>query len=1178
MPTAHFDLTEALPGEVLAIEASAGTGKTFALAALATRCLAELDLPVSELLVVTFTRAATSELRSRIRRQIVETTAHLRAGDPPPTEDPLLVHIGDADQRERTRRLDRLDRAVGEFDTATITTIHGFATQMLGTLGVSTGIDPDAALVDDTATLLPEVCADVLAAAAFEHTSADELPTLDRLVRVTKIRLARPDLVLQPTGRTGDDPAGVVLASLAERCAETTRERRQRRGTSSFDDILVHLRDALESAVGATTRAALAGRFQLALIDEFQDTDPVQWAIFSTLFGHDTTGGRLVLVGDPKQAIYSFRGADLRTFTEAVEPRPGLVKRVLGTNWRSDGAMLTALNVLFDGTTFGDDRIAYAPVEPAPANATKRLVDERGATYPSLSIRLALGPDIRRGQRGASETTDAKRAIFSDLADRLVDLLRHARLPGTTADGTPTQVPVRPSDIAVLVRDATEAVEIQQVLQKRGVPAVLARGSSVLSSPAATHWRWLLEAMLQPNDPRRARTFALSDFGGLAPADIAVLDDDGLGSIQDRLHRWVAILQRQGVSEWTRRVRSESGVAARVLASAEGDRTMTDLDHIAELFQAAASHGHLSVAGLLAVLETRRTGGGPAEGEDDPAARRVESDDEAVQIMTVWVAKGLEFPIVCSPTLWREATAEVIYRDPASGLLTFTVKIPTRGPGKRVAEEQKGWAAQEQLGENLRLVYVALTRAKHHSLVWWSRTQDSPKTGLAHVLFARAHGTIDPVAFRQAKLSLPEDSAVLGHLQPTLDLAAGTIAAAVHGHSARTDRWVDPTTSPVTSVLGVAHLARTPDRGRRRWSFTAMTRQFETDRFDPYDLSLADRGADDEQGPEEIQGGDDEQGGGRRAESDQPSPGDAAGDGRPPGPPRTATPATPPPLAVLPAGAELGTLVHRVMERVNFTAEDLHQELATVVDEELRRRPLDLTPSPTSGSPPEAGQRLLVEGLCRSIDTPLGPLAPGRRLRDVGGGDRLNELSFELVLGESGPRARVSDVGRLAVDHLEATDPLRDWALALAEGELSIDLGGHLTGSIDAILRIGTEAPRFLVVDYKTNRLGRRGENRQAEAYARGALAVAMTEHHYPLQALLYSVALHRYLRWRLDGYEPARHLGGAAYLFLRGMNGAEVPVRDGHPDGVFGWAIPPRLVIELSDLLDCGSTRRARL
>lgn len=1150
-----FKPADDIPFGTLAIEASAGTGKTFTLAALAARFIADFDVPVSELLVVTFTRAATSELRNRVRKQLVDAAGYLRAASPPPAKDPLLDYLRATDKRRRAQRLARLDRAVTEFDAATITTIHGFAAQVLGTLGADAGLDPDAVLVDDSKERLAEVCADILAAAAVGPYGAADLPNLKTLREVTEICLGMPDLHLEPGPHSEGDERSTNLVLLAEQCVTAIADRRRRAGTISFDDVLVHLRTALDGPEGSSALAALRARFQVALIDEFQDTDPVQWAIFSALFGEPDAPAQMVLVGDPKQAIYAFRGANIHTFTSAVEPRPGLVNLSLGTNWRSDGAMLTALNTLFDGVTFGDPRIAYSPVAPVVANDAKRLFDERGGEFPSLSIRLALGEDIKRATGDSLPADDVRRAIHDDLAERLVDILRHGRLPDGNSDNA--LVPVRPSDIAVLVTSANEGLDIQAILRQRGIPAVLARGTSVLLSDAATQWRWLLNSLLRPSDPRRARAFALSCFGGLNAEEVEALDDETLGPIQDQLRAWEQTLRIRGVSEWIGQVWAESGVVARVLGTPDGDRLVTDLDHIGEILRGAAATGRLSVAGLLATLEVEPTSVAGDGGAGDATARRVESDEQAVQIMTVWVAKGLEFPIVCCPSLWAPRTSKVIYQDPATDRRTYDVANSTNWPDRASAAERKRLAEQEQLGEQLRLLYVALTRAKHHALIWWSRGKSSSRTGLGRVLFDRTDGAIDPGTFARGKLTLPKDEEVLQRLRPIICRSGGTIAAAVHGYRTSFPQWDDPAALRSPRALEIARLSRNPDRSRNRWSFTAMTRQFETEQFDPLDDTMADGGADDEQQPGESP---DDQG----DFDDWASPsGDVAE--------RVAhaAPVTVSPLAALPAGAEFGTLVHSILEQVDFAADNLDGQLATAVDRALAWQPFDLTPTYGAERSPAEGRGLLIAGLRATVDTPLGPLFAGRRLRDVSPEDRLNELSFELLLGESGPSASVADIGRLVGDHLGPQDPLRAWADDLATGAPAADLAGHLTGSIDAVLRVEADDPRFVVIDYKTNRLGRRGEVPLPDDYSSQAMVPAMAEHHYPLQSLLYSVALHRYLRWRQAGYDPVRHLGGIAYLFVRGMSGSGVTLRDGHPDGVFTWAIPPALVVELSDLLD---------
>jgi exodeoxyribonuclease V beta subunit len=1152
-----FDLTEPLPEGVLAIEASAGTGKTYALAGLATRLIAEGRVSASELLVVTFTRAATAELRTRVRRQLVRTAEHVRSPEPP-SDDPLSAHLV-ASSRDRAALLERIDRAVTEFDTATVTTIHGFATQVLGTLGITAGTDPDATLVDDTATVVDEVCADVLAAAAVEGHPADHLPNLGTLTEHTRRVLSIPDLDVVPgPDDTASPPEHRVLAELVRRAVAAVGRRRRHAGTLSFDGVLMELRRALHGSDGLAVARALRDRFRVALIDEFQDTDPVQWDIFSTVFDTPDAGTTLVLVGDPKQAIYAFRGANVWTYADATAPRPGLERRSLTTNWRSDGAMIRALNLFFDGATFGDPGIAYVPLSPAAGHDGLRLTDPAGRPLPSLSIRLALGEDLERTNNPAAppvQTAAALRAVFADLAGHVRDLLGTAHLPA--ADGEPPR-PLRPSDVAVLVRTGDEADQAQAALLACGVPAVLARGGSVLGSDAATQWRWLLDALLRPSDPARARTFALSWFGGLDAADLAGLDDDGLARLQERLRDLADTLAEEGLHRFLARLWDVTGVSSRVLAGDRGDRNLTDLQHLAELFVAAHPDARASAAGLLAVLDGSADTAGDTETDTDLLARRVESDRQAVQVMTIWVAKGLEFPVVCAPTLWRERRGPTVFHDPATGRRVLDVSKGAPWPDRAAGRWRKERAESEAAGENLRLAYVALTRARHHTAMWWSRTRDSARTAAARLLFARTGAAIDPEAFTAATVPLPPDEDAADVLDPLVQLGQGTIEVLVHGMPPPApDERVRPGGAGTGAVLEVARLDRDLDRRTQRWSFTAITGRAPA-------LAAGPAWSEDAEPEPAEAGGADER---------TPDPAeDPELDDRPDGPvPLTLEDARSVPLAALPAGAEFGTMVHAVLEAVDFAAGDLDAELAARIDRERSWRFVDLRPDGVTGATGADGAALLRAGLRAALDTPLGDgpvLAP---LRDTTRRDRIDEMPFELRLATRGEPATDRSVGRLVAEHLPADDPLRDWAANLADGVFRVDLAGHLTGSIDLVLRRpGPDGePRYVVVDYKTNRLHPRGRLPGSGDYGWDALAAAMAEHHYPLQALLYSVALHRYLRWRLPGYCPQAHLGGAAYLFVRGMVGPATPVRDGRPDGVFHWAIPPALVAQLSDLLD---------
>jgi exodeoxyribonuclease V beta subunit len=1180
----HFDLFGPLPTGRLSIEASAGTGKTFALAALATRFLAERDISTSDLLIVTFTRAATSELRARVRDRLVQAAHHLEHGGD--TDDALLVHLASAD---REARLGRLARAVTEFDAATVTTIHGFATQVRATLGVQSGSDPHATMVDDSAQLAAECCADVLAAAALRH---EQLPKFSTLVLRTRTAINIPDLRLAP-GADQDglaDPADLLMVELVERSIERMRQRRRAAATVSFDDVLVDLRDALGSPGSAAT---LQNRFRVALIDEFQDTDPVQWDIFRTMFPDpadpDTS---LVLVGDPKQSIYAFRGANVHTYLGAMRST-GRRPPTLATNWRSDGALLEATATLLRGTTFGDEAIAFSDVLAAPAHRDRRLHDADGEPWPAISLRLAIDAGLPRTTRDQLEAPEARAVIESDLVAQVRHLLEQARLPversstgdafeATATDATATDAAdgpdrrVRPSDIAVLVRSNQDAERVRDALKLQGIPAVLARGGSVLDAPAADQWRWLLDAMLRPSDPVRARTFALSWFGGRSAEWVAGADDEDLVELQEQLSEWATVLGERGVTDFQRRLWVESGVVARVLARPDGDRELTDLEHIAELLGTGAGAEHQSVAGLLSVLDAPEPVEIDADVDRDQAARRVESEARAVQVMTVWVAKGLEFPIVCVPTMWSAPSSPTILPDDeVDGRRVFDLASKS-WPDAAATKERKRLAAAESLGEGLRLLYVALTRARHHTVLWWTSPSGANRSALARVLFARdAEGRLDPVAFRAEKLVLPPDDETADRLAPLVAASGGTISVGVHGRvRPPADRWTPPSIAGAGAELTVARLDRHLDRSTRRWSFTAISAGDQHDHdggshdpagHDPTDATGGDAGAADE-GPVDP-GPDDEMAGAAWSVGAAPT-------GLPGAPGASSSTAA---LATLPAGATFGTLVHSVLEHVDFSADSLADDLRAEVLRQLEFRPVDLAPRAPDGTrgDPEVGLDLLVQGLFDALDTPLGAMLGDRRLREWVPADRLDELDFDLRLGSGHGATTDAELGALIESHLAPADlfdqqPLHEWASTLVDGRFDAVLAGHLTGSIDAVLRmVGDDGePRFVVVDYKTNRLTPRGALASDDDYAPDRLVQAMADHHYPLQALLYSVALHRYLRWRQPGYDPAVHLGGVAYLFLRGMVGPATPSSDGMRHGAFTWQVPTDLVVELSDLL----------
>jgi exodeoxyribonuclease V beta subunit len=329
---APFSLADPLPTGRVVLRASAGTGKTYTIAGLVARYVAEGVCELPQLLVVTFTRAAAAELRDRVRARLVAARSHLEAivaGGSPTTDDEALAVIADAELTEVERRARRLATALADFDAATITTIHGFCQQVLGGLGLGADLDPGEELAEDVGDLLEEVVDDVLVGRF--AGSDDPAVTRRNLLELATTVVGNPDAAVVPDPSSVDGEAR-QRAELVAQVRQRFQARKRQRQLLSYDDLLTRLRDALrDPARGDAAVATLQRRYQVALIDEFQDTDPVQWDIVARAFdGPDAT---LVLIGDPKQAIYAFRGADVHAYLEAVTSTAD--HATLATSWRS---------------------------------------------------------------------------------------------------------------------------------------------------------------------------------------------------------------------------------------------------------------------------------------------------------------------------------------------------------------------------------------------------------------------------------------------------------------------------------------------------------------------------------------------------------------------------------------------------------------------------------------------------------------------------------------------------------------------------------------------------------------------------------------------------------------------------------------------------------------------------
>ncbi|MFD4292841.1 UvrD-helicase domain-containing protein [Rhodococcus sp. NPDC058532] len=1139
---AAFDLLGDLPSGTTVLEASAGTGKTYAIVGLAVRYVAERGVDPERLLLVTFSRAATKELRERTRDRFAGVAAGL--ADPAASSDPLVPFLAAADPDTVALRRRRLLQALSNFDAATIATTHSFCQRMLDGIGIAGERDPDTELVEEATELIDQTISDLYLARFGREPQPSLSP--DEARKAARAAIFDPQAVLAPTGADGTagDMGGTAAAGDAVAFAQDVRDevcrRKRAAGVRDFDDLPALLHGVLTDAEhGADARRRVRERYDVVLVDEFQDTDPQQWGILRAAFHEHVT---LILVGDPKQAIYAFRGAEVFAYLDAVTESRTLE---LTTNWRSDRPLLAALAHVQGGAALGHPGIVVHPVSAVkPARVTG---------VPPIRLRhltrAGAGP---LGKSGFPAVAALRSRVADDVAADIVRLVSGAR-PGdggaasvgdggaaSVGDGGAASVgdggvvdggavidlgaddplgagprPVLPGDIAVLVRTNRQITLVHDALDRAGIPAVTVGGLSVFVTPAAQDWLWVLQALEQPHRADRVRLAALTPLLGRTATDLDAGGDELVARIGGGIREFARVFATAGFAAMVERLAAWGALEKRLLGRVGGERRLTDLRHIAQLLGEVAVGQGLGLTALTRWLTDRMRD--PTSGTVD-RSRRLDSDAAAVQIATVHATKGLEYPIVYVPYGWDAAKnptpVRLLLHDDA-----HTRILDVGGPDGPDYGDRRRRHDEEEAGEDLRLLYVALTRAKCALVLWWAPSASTSSAPLHRMLLARAPGTAEV----PRGLRVPADPEVAHQFSRWADGVPGIWVEAVPPGPVLAGTWAPQAERAET--LTAARFDRALDADWRRTSYTAITAA-------AHALAPA------------------------ASEPEEPDLGDEPED-----PPLTVPAADharghlPSPMNGLPAGAAFGTLVHAVLEYVDTAAADLAAE--------VRQRCRDEVTAGFSGVDPDA----LADALMPVLATPLAAPAVGRTLASIAPADRLPELDFELPLdhpvrapdGDAADRVTLAGVVTLLRRHLPAGDVLAPYPDLLAELGAA-PLRGYLTGSIDAVLRL--PGPRFVVVDYKTNRIAP-GDVSTAH-FTRDSMAAEMMRSHYPLQALLYSVALHRYLRWRLPGYDPAVHLGGVQYLFVRGMAGPDTPAGC----GVFDWHPPAELVTRLSDLL----------
>ena len=722
--------------------------------------------------------------------------------------------------------------------------------------------------------------------------------------------------------------------------------------------------------------------------------------------------------------------------------------------------------------------------------------------HPPISLRLISREAGKVNKQGHYNADAGRSVVADDVAAYVVDLLDTGL---SKTDG------LEPSDIAVLCRTRAQIQLVSERLTEAGVPAVIGGTGSVLLTPAASHWQALLGALDQPASPSRVRRVLLSPFGGWTADRLAAVDDDQLAVAHDQIADWAKDLRDRGVPGLLERIDREAGLSTRVLSIGGGERLLTDIHHVGEVIHRGTRNGGIrSISDWLtteiALAEVR-----PEEAET--RVRRLETDAQAVQLITIHSAKGLEFPIVLAPFMWlprpNPRSVVPVVNDPVSKHRS----IYAGGKNSPEFSDYKALFDAEQDHEDFRVLYVTLTRARHHLAIWWAPYRATKEATLTKVLFGR-----DSVGDRVDSdtpgylLSLDRMQARLG---PVLDRAKGTIDVQIVDSPPTIRRWEGRQRDQ--RPLAANTFAGSIDTAWWRWSYSSLSHDTDERAPEPAVTIKDDEPTDDL----------------------VPPPGDHL------------------PLGPLRGGARFGNLVHSVLEDAAFDDPDLVEQLEPAIAEQARRAGLELDPP------------MVAAGLITALETPLGAHFGDHRLRDVARGHRIDEMQFEFPVRAEGTNpVALEDLAALLEQHLPVDDPLASYPDHLRSLRAK-EFRGYLTGAIDLTLRLPDHAgsERWWIADYKTNRMRHLGQAPSTNDYRQGVLAETMMESHYGLQALLYQVALHRYLTLRLPDYQPATHLGGALYLFVRGMVGPDTPVLDGHRTGVFTWNANPGLVLAIDDL-----------
>jgi len=1125
------------------IEASAGTGKTYAIAMLVLRFVVEQSLDIKQILVVTFTKAATEELKDRIRARLTEARQASIDNSLIPNDPSIRLWLDSLDI-EPEIIVQRLNNALLDIDQAGIFTIHGFCQRILAEHALESGQLFDSELTGDVSSI-KQACSDdfwrkqiyqrsiweaslltseyetpdqLLASIDFiapdltvfpEYQDLDQkLADLKKLIDNNKqtiefalniieeqlaegkfktkfsssFRSTAQNLILWINEQSTVPPNFSILTeqglfealngvkfktskakplpseeqktnyintfnidyplfekideaiasisltfrrALLEILREDIDKRLQQLNVLSFDDLISRFSAALQDEKGVILRQEIQLRFRAALIDEFQDTDQNQWLIFSTLF--NSPEHYLYLIGDPKQAIYKFRGADINSYFSAQDQAQH--QFTLGRNWRSHPQLVDGVNLLF-----ARKQPFYAE-KPVFNDVKAALTPQQGAVFQNDQ---ELAPlvlwQLNKNEDEFWTSGKAANEIKTATVNEILNLLS----PEFNIEIKSNKAQVIPNDIAILVRSNPQAREFQLALNKVGIAAVISSKESVFSATEANDLFILLQAIAQPTNNHLLKQALTLDWFNLNGQQLfQVLNDelvmDGwLSRFLDYQQSW----QVGGFMVMMKRLLSNEKVFPHLSKYELAERRITNLHHCIELVKQAAIDEHLGINKTLDWLHNNIVQAAAKSTSSDEQQLRLESDEDAVKIITMHGSKGLEFPIVFCPFLWQRG---VQLKKEQNVIKCYKNDVMIADLGSALFEQHRETALEEELAEDLRILYVAVTRAKYRCYLNWADVRSKAKANESALAYLLDFSIEDDFAQQQQKLKSYSDQ-----------------SPSVFEH-----QLIEAEQSVSQAYQTV--LTETPTLAMQRqralytsWQMSSYTALSSLSQHDAPELPS-------DKAREEIVI--------NWAEAN---------------------------YSELPRGAHTGNVIHDLLENIPFYILAEENDISQQREKSCQRYGVKT-------ATPEQFDLLLKN----TVNTALSKEDKNFSLKNLKYTQCLKEMPFYLSM---------QTLDASEINHILKDDPCYQ---ALSKKILC----GYLTGFIDLICDYKGQ---YYVMDYKSNSL---------ENYEPSNLVLAMREHNYGLQYWIYTLVLHLYLKNRLADYSYETHIGGVKYLFVRGMN-----------------------------------------